>query len=186
MRRLARTIGAFQAGWLVLAAVTGCASGTPAPRPTAGTVSPAPATVTPASGNPQSLALQAYLGMWRVYVAASRTSDYQSTALAQYAAGSALSVLTHGLYKNYQSGIVTRGQPTFDPQVTVTSSHGTAAEAKVTDCADSSRWEDYYTSGKPAPGTARGRQRIYAWLQPFNGTWKVTYLVVEPVGRPAC
>jgi hypothetical protein len=167
----------------VAAGLAGCATGTTGSQSTAlpdRTVS-APAS-TAAAGDPQVLARQAYLGMWQAFVAASRTADFQSPALAHYAAGGALSLLTHGLYQNYQDGIVTRGQPAFDPQVAVTSSSGSAAQASVTDCADSSTWVNYYKSGKPAPGEPRGRQRIYARLQPYFGVWKVTYLVVEKVG----
>lgn len=40
---------------------------------------------------------RAYLAMWAAYVAASRTDAYQSPSLARYAAGVALSVVTHGL-----------------------------------------------------------------------------------------
>ena len=183
MRRVARSGRYLLAGWLVLAAGTGCAAGAPAPQRTGDTPPPAPTAASPtASGSPQAQARQAYLGMWQAFVAASRTADFQSPALAHYAAGDALSLLTHGLYQNYQDGIVTRGQPAFDPQVAVTSSSGSAAQASVTDCADSSTWVNYYKSGKPAPGEARGRQRIYARLQPYFGVWKVTYLVVEKVG----
>ena len=74
------------------------------------------------------------------------------------------------------------GRPSFHPDVTIASPNDAAAQATVVDCADSSHWVDYYKSGKPAPGEAQGRQRIYARLRPFDGEWKVTYLVVEKVG----
>jgi hypothetical protein len=169
------------AGSLVLAVVTGCSGGAAAARHSPATPPSAPSSV-PVPRNPQVQARRAYLGMWQSFVAASRTADYQSGLLARYAAGGALSVLTHGLYQNYRSGIVTRGQPSFDPKVTVASTNGSQAQANVTDCADSSHWADYYKSGRPAPGEPRGRQRIYARLQPFDGVWKVTYLVVEKDG----
>jgi len=160
--------------------VTGCGGSVPAPHHSPATPPAVPSA--PASGAPQAQARQAYLGMWRAFVAASRTADYQSGALSQYAAGGALSVLTHGLYQNYRNGIVTRGQPSFSPHVTVASPPGSPVQATVTDCADSSHWADYYRSGKPAPGEQQGRQRIDARLQPFNGSWKVIYLVVEKEG----
>ena len=59
---------------------------------------------------------------------------------------------------------------------------GEPAQAKVTDCADDSHALAYTRSGKPAPGEPPGRQRVYASLETFDGTWKVTYLVVEKVG----
>jgi hypothetical protein len=54
-------------------------------------------------------------------------------------------------------------------------------QADVTDCADSSRWLDYH-GGKPVAGQDLGRRRIIARLQPFDGTWKVTYLNVGKAG----
>lgn len=184
MRRVARSRACLLAGCLVLAVVTACGghAAVPALKSAASTRPPAPAASPSASGSPQAQARQAYLGMWRAFVAASKTADYQSPALARYATGGALSLLTHGLYQNYKNGIVTRGQPTFDPQVTVTSSGGSPIQANVTDCANSSTWTNYYRSGTPAPGASPGRQRVYARLQPYFGVWKVTYLVVEKVG----
>jgi hypothetical protein len=117
--------------------------------------------------------------MWQAYVAASRTADYQDPALDHYAAGGALSVLIHGLYQEHQQGIVTRGQPTFDPAVTIIK--GTSTRADVTDCADSSRWLDY-RSGKPVSGQSLGRRRVAAKVQLFGATWKVTYLNVGTEG----
>jgi hypothetical protein len=124
--------------------------------------------------------------MWQAFVVASRTADYQSPALDHYAAGAALTLLVRGLYQNYKEGIVTRGQPAFDPVATMTSTPaGEPAQAKVTDCADSASWLNYYKSGKPAPGAPPGRQRVYASLETFGGTWKVTILVVEKEGTCA-
>jgi hypothetical protein len=120
--------------------------------------------------------------MWAAFVKASRTADYQSPSLAHYAAGGALSLLMHGLYGNFRNGIVTRGSPAFHPKVKVVTRNGQPFQATITDCADSSHWADYYKSGKPAPGGPRGRQRIVAQLQPFDGVWKVTYLVVDKEG----
>jgi hypothetical protein len=184
LRRVARSGACLLAGWLLLAVVTACGGhdGVPALKSTASTLPPAPTASPSASGSPQAQARQAYLGMWQAFVAASKTADYQSPALAHYATGGALSLLTHGLYQNYRNGIVTRGQPTFDPQVTITSSGGSPVQANVTDCANSATWANYYQSGKPAPGASPGRQRVYAKLRPYFGVWKVTDLVVERVG----
>jgi hypothetical protein len=78
---------------------------------------------------------------------------------------------------------VTWGQPTFDPVVTMTKTTLGTPEAKVTDCSDDSSAAAYHKkSGKPAPGEAPGRQLIYSSVQPFDGTRKVTSLVVEEEG----
>jgi hypothetical protein len=120
--------------------------------------------------------------MWHAYVAASRTADYQSGALAQYAASDALSVLAHGLYHNFRQGIVTRGQPSFRPQAAVAYRVGAPVSARVSDCATSVHWHAYDKSGEPVPGGPGGRRRISARLGLFYGTWKVTYLVVGKAG----
>ena len=165
------------------AGLAGCAASTPATQSTAlpdRTVS-APAS-TAATGDPQVLARQAYLGMWQAFFTASRTADYQSPSLDRYAAGSALELLIRGLYQYHQEGIVTRGTPSHKVAVTMTKTSLGTPEAKVTDCSDSAGSGTYYKSGKPAAGESPGRQAIYAQVQPFDGTWKVTYLVVEKAG----
>ena len=165
------------------AGLAGCAPGTPGSQSTAlpyRTVS-APAS-TAATGDPRVLARQAYLGMWQAFFTASRTADYQSPSLDHYAAGSALELLIHGLYQYHQEGIVTRGTPSHSVSVTMAKASLGTPEAKVTDCSDSAGSGTYYKSGQPAAGGATGRQAIYAQVQPFDGTWKVTYLVVERAG----
>lgn len=141
------------------------------------TVSAPPSTA--AAGDPQVLARQAYLGMWQAFFTASQTADYQSPSLDHYAAGAALELLIHGLYQYYQEGIVTRGTPSHSEAVTMTKTSLGAPEAKVADCSDSAGSGTYY---KSAAGESPGRQAIYAQVQPFDGTWKVTYLVVEKAG----
>lgn len=168
-------------GCLVVAGLAGCGGSSPAPRLSVTPTLPAPSAA-PSAGDAQVQARQAYLGMWAAFVRASRTADYQSPSLAHYAAGNALSLLTHGLYSNFRSGIVTRGSPVFHPEVKVAERNGQPFQATVTDCADGSHWGDYYKSGKPVPGKPGGHQRIVARLEPFDGVWKVTLLVVEKEG----
>lgn len=174
-----RPLWCLSAASFILAVTAACGGSTPASRQSAEPVTPsAPSVANPA--DPQAQA--AYLGMWRAFVAASATADYQSPSLAHYAVGGALSVLTHGLYANYQNGIVTRGQPSFHPAVTITSPSSGPAQAEVTDCADSSHVTDFYRSGKAVSESPQGRRRIIAQLQLFDGVWKVTYLNVGRAG----
>ena len=183
MRGTRGTLRAAVLACCAAAGLAGCASGTSGSQSTVipdRTVS-AP-TSAAATGDPQMLARQAYLGMWQAFTAASRTADYQSPSLDRYAAGSALELLIHGLYQNYREGIVTQGTPSHSVAVTMAKTSLGTPEAKVTDCSDTSGSGTYYRSGKPAAGGAPGRQAIYAQAQPFDGTWKVTYLVVEKAG----
>ncbi len=168
-------------GCLAVAGLAGCGGSSPLPRLSARPTLPAPSAA-PTAGDAQVRARQAYLGMWAAFARASRTADYQSPSLAHYAAGGALSLLMHGLYSNFRDGIVTRGNPVFHPEVKVASKNGQPFQATVTDCGDSSHWGEYYKSGKPVPGQPGGRRRIAAQLEPFDGVWKVTYLLVEKEG----
>jgi hypothetical protein len=172
------------AGCCAAAGLAGCAAGTAASQPAARPDYPPVRAAAPA-GDPRVLARQAYLGMWQAFLAASRTADYQSPALEHYAAGAALTLLIRGLYENHRHGIVTRGQPAYRPVVTMAKTAQGTAQAKVADCADDTHATTFYTSGKPAPGQPPGRHAVYAWAQPFDGTWKVTYLVVERAGTCA-
>ena len=179
----ARTLRIAAAVSCLAAGIAGCASGTAGSKPPAPT---APAPSAPGSpspaGDPGTLARAAYLGMWQAYVAAARTADYQALSLDHYAAGGALSTLTHGLYQEHQDGEVSLGQPVLHPVVTVVkASGGDVTQADVTDCADSSHWLDYH-DGKPVAGQDLKSRRIVARLQPFDGTWKVTYLNVGLAG----
>jgi hypothetical protein len=165
------------------AGIAGCASGTAGSQPPART-DPAPSAPSSLAqaGNPQALARAAYLGMWHAYVVAARTADYQAPGLDHYAAGGALSTLTHGLYQEHQDGDVTLGQPVLHPAVIlVKGSGGEVTQADVTDCADSSHWLNYH-DGKPIAGQDVRDRYIIARLQPFNGIWKVTYLNVGLAG----
>ena len=181
--RCARTISrAAVLACCAAAGLAGCAAATSSQSSVLPdrTVS-APAS-TAATGNPQVLARQAYLGMWQAFFTASRTADYQSPSLDRYAAGSALELLVHGLYQYHQEGIVTRGTPSHDVAVTMAKTSLGTLEAKVTDCSDSAGSGTYYKSGKVAPGDPPGRHEVSAQVQPFDGTWKVTYLVVDKAG----
>lgn len=127
----------------------------------------------------RSRILAAYTGMWRTFVAAARTSDYQSPELARYAAGGAHSLIVRGLLNDHKRRIVTLGTPTFNPRVTgmTPSSHPTRASVK--DCADSAHWLTYNRAGRVVGDRSPGRRSIEAELRLFTDTWKVTELVVE-------
>jgi len=73
-------------------------------------------------------------------------------------------------------------EPVLHPVVTlVKGSGGEVTQADVSDCADSSQWLLYH-DGKPIVGQDLRHRLIIARLQPFNGTWKATYLNVGLAG----
>ena len=179
----ARFLRTAAAVFCLAAGAAGCASGTSGRQPPARTDPPPSAPGSPAqAGDPQALARAAYVGMWQAYVVAARTADYQAAPLDHYAAGGALTTLTQGLYQEHQDGDISLGQPVLHPAVTlVKGSGGNVTQADVTDCADGSHWLNYH-DGKPIAGQDLRRRYIIARLQPFNGTWKVTYLNVGKAG----
>jgi hypothetical protein len=181
---IARALRVAALAGCMAAGAAGC-GGSPASHPSPAS-SATPAASSPGSTlaprDPRSQILDAYTSMWQAYAVAARTADYQPGALAQYAAGDALMILTRSLYDDHQHGVVLRGTPVFDPRVTGMTPAADPDSSSVTDCADDSRWRQYTTSGKPASGAPAGRHRIYAQLQLFSSVWKVTSLVVEKAG----
>lgn len=179
----ARALRTASAAAFLAAGAAGCAPGAASSRPPARTASAPAAPSSPApSAGPRALAREAYLGMWKAYVTAARTADYQAPDLDHYAAGAGLSVLTHGLYQEHKEGDVNLGQPVFHPVVTMAKASGAdPVQASITDCADSSHWAVYH-GGKRVPDQATGNRRIIARLKSFGGTWKVTYLNVGQAG----
>jgi hypothetical protein len=180
---IAKTLGTVALAGCLAGAAAGC-GGTPAGHPAAtasaaGTPSPSPST---SPGSPRTQILNAYEGMWHDYTVAARTADYQASSLSQYAAGNALMVLTRSLLNDHQQGVVLRGAPVLNPQVTAMTPAADPDSSSVSDCADDSDWLQYTSSGQPASGAPAGRHRVYAQLQLFGPVWKVTSLVVEAAG----
>jgi hypothetical protein len=129
-----------------------------------------------------ALALTAYRGMWTDMVLASRTSNYQSPLLPQHASGTALSTLVQGLAKNQQAGIVTKGKPQMNPQVTSFAPIGDPTQVTVTDCFSDVHWLDYKRSGGLVDSTPGGRHATSALVIDLAGTWKVTELAIQQAG----
>jgi hypothetical protein len=63
----------------------------------------------------------------------------------------------------------------------VKGSSGDVTQADITGRADSSHWLDYH-DGKTVAGQDLKSRHVIARLQPFDGTWKVTYLNVGLAG----
>ncbi len=176
------------AGFALCAATVllgGCGSGSPQSSSSTTSVASVSSTTHPAGG-PADMALAAYRGMWADMVIASRTSDYQSPLLPQHASGAALSLLIQGLAKNQQAGIVTKGQPSFHPQVTSLTPGGSPTQATITDCLNATHWLDYKSNGGPVTTFPGGRHDDYPQSPKcWTAIWKVTQLAVLGVWAPA-
>jgi hypothetical protein len=129
-------------------------------------------------------AIAAYLGMWQDFVAAGRTSDWQSPLLGDHATGDALLQMSRGLYADHYNGLITRGAPVDHPVVKSATPAAAPSTVIISDCGDSSHFLKYYAnSGQLASGADGGRRLIKAEaLKGARGTWKVDRFAVEDVG----
>lgn len=172
---------------LVLAACGGGASGpAPATAPSAGPASTPVAPAAPASPADvaRGAAIAAYLGMWQDVATVSTTSDWRSPRLAHNATGDALSVLSRTVYADHYNGLVSRGQPVNNPQVSSVDPPNAPTIVMISDCGDDSKWLKYRAdNGQPADDTKGGRRAITAEVKlARDGSWKVTRFAVEAVG----
>lgn len=179
----------------ITAVVVGCTSSQPSGEPdgrtttTPGTpsqlstVNPSPSPTSPLD-QAQQRAVTAYLGMWKDYAAAAETSDWQSPQLTDHATGEALSVMSRGLYASHYNGLVSKGEPVLDPQVSSVDPPNDPTTVVISDCGDSSNWLRYDAeTGELAEDEEGGRRSITATVekQP-DGAWKVAGFAVEELG----
>jgi hypothetical protein len=183
---------AFRAAAVAIAAMalTACGADTSSPAPvTAQSAAPAPTPAAPTSpASPADVARQqaiaAYLGMWRDFADAATTSDWRSPTLAQNATGDALSTLSRGLYADHYNGLVSRGRPVNNPQVSYVDPVDSPTTVVISDCGDSTNWTKYRAdNGQPANDGPSGRRQINAIVKKaVDGSWKVTDFGVQAVG----
>lgn len=122
--------------------------------------------------------------MWDDFAAAAETSDWESPELARHAADEALSVLSRGLYADHYNGLVTKGEPILDPEVSSVDPPEEPTTVVIADCGDSTSWLKYDAeTGEPADDEPGGRRSITAVVekQP-DDSWKVTGFAAEAVG----
>jgi hypothetical protein len=170
-----------------LMALAACDSGTASPPPDPTHPAPTSATSTSASSPGESAkqdALAAYRGMWKDFVVAGRTSDWQSSSLGKHATGLALQSLSRGLYSDHYKGLVTKGEPILNPSVSSAEPADAPTKVMVTDCGDSTNWLKYRKdNGELADNEPGGRQLINAIvLKQSDGSWKVSEYGVHEVG----
>lgn len=163
----------------LLAVLAGCDAISSSGSRSTPTTAPETATRESPSEQREKQVLDAYRDMWDAYVEAARTSDYKSPKLARYAAGQAHSSLVSGLYANHKRGVVVRGTPRLNPRVISMTPVDHPTQAEVRDCADDSHWRTYDQSGHRVGTKPVGRRRVESTLRLFNGTWKVTWLLVK-------
>lgn len=169
---------------LTLAACSSNSSSTPGG--TTGAATPPPTTSAPPSASPADAARQqataAYTAMWRQMAKAGETADWQSPELAKYATGDALGVINRSLYTDHLNGVVSKGAPINNPQVSSAEPAENPTTVMVSDCSDSSNWLKH-KDGQLLNDTPGGRRSITAEVKKQqDGTWRVTRFAVEGVG----
>ena len=175
----------------VASALVFLASACSAPEP-ANTTTPSPTSAanasTAVSASPadaaKQLAITAYLGMWRNYVDAATTSDWQSPKLAEFASGTALSTMSRGLYNDHYNGLVSRGRPVNNPTVASAEPSASPTRIVISDCGDSTNWKKYRADNdQPVTGDPGGRRLINAVVdRQADSSWKVSDFGVREVG----
>jgi hypothetical protein len=140
-----------------------------------------PSQVSPADSARQQ-ATAAYTGMWKQMAKAGETADWQSPELANYATGDALGVINRSLYTDHLNGVVSKGAPTNNPQVSKMDPADNPTTITISDCSDSLNWLKY-KDGQLVNDTPGGRRSITAEVKKQqDGTWRVTRFAVEGVG----
>lgn len=129
-------------------------------------------------------ALAAYIGMWNDMVEAAKTSDWEDPKLGRHATKDALRVITGSLYADKKNGLVTKGQPSYDPEATSVKPKARPTTVTITDCGDSSKSLKYRKKdGKPASTSGGGRRKILAEVKlQTDGEWRVTRFAVGSLG----
>jgi hypothetical protein len=142
--------------------------------------SPPPSSASPAD-SAREQATAAYTGMWQAMAKAGETADWQSAELAKYATGDALGVINRSLYTDHKNGVVSKGRPTNNPEVSSVAPSDNPVTVMISDCSDSSGWLKY-KDGKPLNDSPGGRRSITAEVKKQqDGAWRVTRFAVQGV-----
>jgi hypothetical protein len=159
-------------------------SGTVQPTGQTSSTSPSPITTSSAVDKAKQNAVAAYRGMWQDFVAAGTTSDWQSPKLGRFATGIALTNMSRALYADHFNGLVTKGEPTFQPSVSTVEPADDPNKIVIADCSDGTNWLKYKAAnGQLADDTPGGRHLINAIVQKqSDGSWKVSEYGVHKAG----
>ena len=126
-------------------------------------------------------ALETYESMWDVLVEESHRAEPDYSGLELYASGDAFALVRHGLGAETEDGVVSRGEPTFSPEVVADEED----RAEIEDCMDSTAWlrEDSETGELVEPSPEGPLLRRVDATVTFDGlSWKVTDLQIWEIG----
>lgn len=175
MRRMQTVVGVLFAA-VALCALGGCGGNSSASSPPDSSASGVAASSPDQGQVARGAALAAYEGMWQAEQTAALTADWQSPVLAQYAGGSALSVLVRGLYSLQLQHLVIKGHLVVNADVTSSTPAADPTSAQIRDCSDDTHWLVYKQSGGLQDNVPGGHRHVTATVSDSSGTWKVTEL----------
>ena len=91
-------------------------------------------------------------------------------------------MVNRSLYTDNLNGVVTKGAPKTNPQVSKVDPEDNPTTVMISDCGDDSGWLKY-KNGQLVNDTPGGRRSITAEVKKQqDGTWRVTRFAVEGVG----
>ncbi len=156
----------------------------PAPATTSHAATSTPATTASPAEIAREKALAAYVGMWNDMVTAARTSNWQDPRLGRHATKDALRVITGSLYADHANGVITKGKPTYNPEVTSVKPKNDPTTVMISDCGNDSQWLKYRKkNNEPVDDAPGGRRQITAEVKlQDDGEWRVTRFAVQGVG----
>ncbi|MFC4060925.1 hypothetical protein ACFOWE_21695 [Planomonospora corallina] len=183
MRRRCASYGLVTTWAVVTGLLTGCQSAPAGSAPAPGGTAPPSAAPAGPRATAEEAVLASYRGMWREFVSAAESADWRAPGLGEYAAGDALIILRHGLWRADRKGRIIRGEPVLSPQVTALRPVAAPARAKIVDCVDDTAFTVRTRSGRPVTrGAPAGRHRATAGLALHDGAWYVRSLVLREAG----
>lgn len=154
--------------------------------PSVSEAAPAPPSAAPSQAAKAAEALAAYRGAfadWETVARSSAQNSYQSPVLADHMSGQALSSVTGQIYVNTDvDHSVSKGAPLLHPTISELVPADDPTQVVINDCVDSTDWLQYTTDGHLYNGVPGGRQKTQALVALSDGAWKVSQLLIQPVG----
>lgn len=130
------------------------------------------------SGMEHAEALAAYRSWWRDLAVVSASPDPASPRLNDHAMGGALELMRHGLETARKQGVVTRGSPRLDPEI----SSASGDKVVIRDCVDGTDWLQYKQNGELKNTVPGSHRKVDASVRRVDGVWKVSDLYMHEAG----
>ncbi|MFF4482931.1 hypothetical protein ACFY1A_38820 [Streptomyces sp. NPDC001520] len=157
--------------------------------------SPTPAASTPesskspADSDPQAAdkrdVIAAYRSYWSEQVKAYAKANIEGTDLDKYASADALGRARSDVLSLQKAGVVAKGAPVNDPEVTDLDMDRKVPRATVTDCLDVSKWTRVKKTGETVPSPKGQLKKYTATIN--TEKWGKQWMILKVTPKPrAC